>query len=52
MAKEIKKGGKIYYQCENCKFFYKEKILADKCQKWCDEKGSCNMEVIRHAVKL
>ena len=52
MTKEIRKANKAYYQCENCKFFYKEKSWAEKCEKWCDEKGSCNVEVVRYAVKI
>ena len=52
MVKKIKKENKIYYLCEACKFFYKKKEIAEKCQKWCEEHNSCNLEIIKHAVQL
>ncbi len=39
------------FQCPECKLFYKEKALAEKCRKWCAEHKSCNLEIIKHAVK-
>jgi len=38
------------YQCEECKFFYKDKEWAEKCEKWCKENHSCNLDIIKHAV--
>lgn len=52
MVKEIKKNGKIYFQCEECLFYYEGKELAEKCEKWCKEKHSCNIEITKHAVKI
>lgn len=52
MAREVRKGGKAYYQCGNCKFVYNEKQFAEKCQKWCNAHGSCNFSIARHAVKI
>ena len=39
------------YQCEICKLFYKNKILAKKCESWCKENKSCNLNIIKHSVK-
>ena len=45
-------NSKKYHQCEICKFYYKERKLAEKCQNWCKEHNSCNIEITRHAVQL
>ncbi|HIH08497.1 MAG: hypothetical protein J4224_03105 [Candidatus Diapherotrites archaeon] len=39
------------FQCEECKLKYKEKSWAEKCEAWCKAHKSCNLEIIRHAVK-
>ncbi|MEK6844738.1 MAG: hypothetical protein AABX44_00625 [Nanoarchaeota archaeon] len=39
------------YKCKECKMFYKDKILAEKCEAWCRKHHSCNMELIKYAVK-
>jgi len=52
MVKQIKKGDKVYYQCEICKFTYETKEWADKCENWCKEHNSCNIEITKHAVNI
>ena len=52
MVKKLIKGKKEYFECEECSFLYKEKELAEKCEKWCKENHSCNIEITKHAVKL
>ena len=52
MVKEIEKNDKKYYKCESCGFFYEGKEIAEKCQAWCDEHHSCNIEITKHAVEL
>lgn len=47
----IKTGEKFLYQCEECGLKYAEKEVAEKCQTWCKEYQSCNIEIIKHAVK-
>ncbi|MBW2985406.1 hypothetical protein KY313_02010 [Candidatus Woesearchaeota archaeon] len=49
MAKEIKKG-KLYI-CGECGFKYKDKEIADMCEKWCNEHKSCNIAISKYAVK-
>ena len=52
MVKEIiKKWGK-YFQCEECKMFYLKKEIAEKCESWCRKHPSCNLEIIKNAVKI
>lgn len=52
MVLEIKKDNQAYFQCEECGFFYREKELAEKCQTWCKERHSCNLEITKHAIQL
>jgi hypothetical protein len=51
MVKVIQKGEKDLYQCEECGFKYEEREWAEKCQAWCGEHKSCNLEIIEHAVE-
>lgn len=38
------------YPCPACGFRYREKVWAEKCEAWCREHQSCNLEIINHAV--
>lgn len=40
-----------HYVCELCKFKYKDKSWAEKCQNWCEIHKSCNLEITKHAIK-
>ena len=44
-----KKENKELYQCEECGFHYAEKEMAEKCEVWCKEHHSCNLEITSHA---
>ena len=50
MVKELKKENGELYQCEECGFNYDEKEWAEKCEAWCREYKSCNLEITSHAV--
>ena len=50
MVKEIEKQGRKFYQCEKCKFVYEDKNWAEKCEAWCKENNSCNLEITKHAT--
>lgn len=45
-----KKEEKLY-RCPECGFWYKEKEWAEKCEAWCKEHKSCNIEITKHAVQ-
>lgn len=38
------------FLCEECDLLYREEELAKKCEDWCRENKSCNLEITRHAV--
>tara|TARA_Y100000310_G_C20270103_1_gene617600 strand:- start:435 stop:596 length:162 start_codon:yes stop_codon:yes gene_type:complete len=52
MVKRLIKDGKKYFQCEERLFFYEDKELAEKCEEWCKENHSCNIDITKHAVKI
>lgn len=39
------------YECPECHLKYKDKEWAEKCEAWCREHHSCNLEIIKHAEK-
>ena len=51
MVKTIKEGNSELYQCEECQLKYRDKETAEKCQVWCGEHNSCNLEIIKDAVQ-
>lgn len=51
MVQEIQEGEQTLYKCEECDLKYQEKGIAEKCQAWCKETNSCNLEIIKFAVK-
>lgn len=44
------KNNKLF-TCIECGLKYKEKSTAKKCSRWCAKHKSCNLEIIRHAVR-
>lgn len=51
MVTEIPHSQRTLYQCENCKFKYPTKELAERCEQWCGEHQSCNLEIIKYAIE-
>jgi len=51
MVKTITKENTELYQCEECGFKYRDKETAEKCQAWCGEHNSCNLDIIKDAVQ-
>ena len=49
MVTIITKDAQKLYQCEECGFKYKDKNIAEKCEIWCKEHNSCNIEITAHA---
>lgn len=42
---------KELYKCPECGLYYKEKEWAEKCEAWCKEHNSCNLDIISHAIQ-
>ena len=38
------------YVCAECGLTYADKEWAKKCQAWCKEHHSCNLEITAHAI--
>jgi hypothetical protein len=49
MVKAIQKNDKELYQCEECGFHYADREWAEKCQAWCKERKTCNIEITARA---
>lgn len=39
------------YRCEECGFHYENREMAEKCEAWCKEHHSCNLEITSHALE-
>ncbi|BAB60647.1 TVG1559742 [Thermoplasma volcanium GSS1] len=39
------------YQCEICKLHYKDESDAKKCQDWCSQHNSCNLEITSRSLE-
>ena len=66
MVKIIQQENKVLYQCGECGFKYEDgstsfdpaqdkslttgREWAEKCEAWCKEHKSCNLEIIEHAM--
>jgi hypothetical protein len=46
----VKKQESLFL-CEACGLGYREKSIAQKCEDWCTARHSCNLEIIKNAVK-
>ncbi len=38
------------HTCEICKLRYPTRELAEKCETWCREHKTCNIEVVKYAI--
>ena len=43
---EVRDNQKHFY-CEVCKLVYKEKEWAEKCEKWCKNNSTCNINTAK-----
>ena len=46
----IEEDNKKLCQCEECGFRYEEQSWAEKCEAWCKEHKSCNIEITSHGI--
>jgi hypothetical protein len=51
MVKVIRKNKEVFYSCEVCGLKYAEKKKAQECESWCRKHNSCNLDIIKNAVK-
>lgn len=42
---------KVVYKCPECGLHYEDKETAKKCEKWCSENKSCNLEITQYSVE-
>ncbi len=40
---------KNLHQCKECGFHYKDKEMAEKCEAWCKEHKTCNVQITKQA---
>jgi len=52
MVKKIEEKGEVLYQCEECGLYYREEETAQKCEDWCKEHNSCNLDIVKDAVEI
>lgn len=50
MVKITYDNNRQLYECSKCGFKYADKEWAEKCEQWCREHRSCNMEITKYAV--
>lgn len=48
MVKLLSENNKTLYQCEICGYRYEDKEWAERCEAWCKEHKSCNLEITAH----
>ena len=51
MVSEGEQQGKTLFKCDECGFKYQNKEWAEKCEAWCREQQSCNLEITKYAEK-
>jgi hypothetical protein len=51
MTKTISEKNTVLYQCEACGLKYAAQETAGKCLAWCTEHKSCNLDIIKEAVR-
>lgn len=39
------------HKCPECGLHYVDKVQAEKCEAWCKEHHSCNLDITSHAVE-
>jgi len=50
MVKVVEKEGRKEYVCEACGYRYVKKELAERCEAWCTEHHSCNLEITEQGM--
>jgi hypothetical protein len=45
------KHEKNLHKCPECGLHYEDKRQVEKCEEWCREHKSCNLEIISQAIE-
>ena len=51
VVKNTNQNNRSYWQCSECGFKYAEKEWAEKCEAWCREHKTCNVEITKQAIR-
>ena len=51
MVAAMQHGKGQVYVCAECGLTYTDKNWSQKCQAWCAEHKSCNLEIIKHSIQ-
>jgi hypothetical protein len=51
VVKKIDLKSKKVFQCEECKLYYDDKLWAQKCEEWCKNHHTCNIEISKHRIR-
>ena len=49
MTEENTLNNENLYQCKDCGLHYKNKETAEKCEAWCKEHKTCNVEIMKQS---
>ncbi|MEK6908773.1 MAG: hypothetical protein AABX23_01840 [Nanoarchaeota archaeon] len=52
MSEETNIEGEILYKCLRCGWIYRDRLTADECEVWCMKHKSCNIDIVKDAIKL
>jgi hypothetical protein len=47
----MKNTARKSFQCEVCGFHYKDEETARRCETWCREHKSCNLDITKYAIE-
>ena len=39
------------FTCNDCNMKFNDKAIAQKCEDWCKKHKSCNLDIIKLAIK-
>jgi len=41
-----------FYKCKDCGYTFKDRKLAEECEKYCNENKKCKESIIRHGIPV
>jgi len=51
MVLEVEYKEVDHHYCEDCELVYESRDWAERCEAWCRENDTCNIEITRHSIK-